>query len=424
MKKCDPSEFTIHDFLNECKTADAADSRFEESEDASGPTTFVNGVAESKLGNLYRRVADIVSTQEGYKQRKDTSGRFHFILGGARGAGIPFKRFAQLFKWDYGITPHCNYFRGHVWITQKVKLIQTLRQANLEHVTPDAFLFFPSSADDNETEQFRIASESGSKRAAAAGNTWICKASDATRGERTFISDDYDQIMNHLESQDKASSPWCVQRYISEPLLLPGKRKFDLRFFVLVDKDLDSYVSSQVIVKTCKNSFTMDDLADKMAHLSTAAIQHRNESDSSDMPVEQLAKWLSSEHGANFEADLAAPARETIAQVLAAAQDKLENVEHADFTSFQVFAFDFAVDANLKPWLVEVCAPIDFPEDIVPELASDVVNLAVKPVFAANSDSRNEKPRSGRLLVPLPHVSMSTSSRGPSSGSSSNQRKK
>ncbi|GBG29353.1 Tubulin--tyrosine ligase [Hondaea fermentalgiana] len=412
MKKSDPANYTIHDFLNECKTSDAADSRFEDAGDAeaSGPTYFVTGVAPAKLGNLYTRVGALVGEQEGWKQKKDTSGRFHFILGGARGAGIPFKRFAQLFKWDYGITPHCNYFRGHVWLTQKVKLIQTLRQAGIEHLTPEAFLFFPSSADDNETEQFRIASESGSKRAAAAGNTWLVKASDATRGERTLISSDYDEIMTHIETQDKTGSPLCVQRYLADPLLLPGGRKFDLRFFVLVDKDLDSFVSSQVLVKTCQHAFSMDDLADKMAHLSTAAVQKRTDSAPSDMPVEQLAKWLSSEHGANFEADIAEPAREIIAQVLAAAQDKLENVGHADFTSFQVFAFDFAVDAGLKPWFVEVSAPIDFPDDLVDDLARDVVDLAVQPVFAAGSDARAEKPCEGRIFMPLPTLSRTASS--------------
>mmetsp|Transcript_35041 Transcript_35041/g.56078 ORF Transcript_35041/g.56078 Transcript_35041/m.56078 type:complete len:428 (+) Transcript_35041:116-1399(+) len=401
MKKCDPENFTIHDFLGECKKADAADTRFEKGAEQGKASNnlFVEGVPPIKLGNLYRNVSGLLGSEKGWSKKNDDNGRFHLILGGARGSGIPFKRFAQLFKWDYGITPHCNYFRGHVWLTHKVKLIQTLRQAELENLVPESYLFFPGSSEDNETDGFRVACESGAKRAVS-NKCWIVKASDASRGERTLISEDFDEIMNHLDSVEKSSAAWCVQRYISNPLLLPGGKKFDLRFLVLVDRDLDAYVCSQAICKTCSSKFSMDNLTDKMAHLSTAAIQ-RGSSDT--MPIEQFSKWLSSEHSQSFESAVATPARQIIAKVLSAAKEKLENVDHADFTSFQVFAFDFILDNDLKLWLLESSTPTDIPEDIVDEVAKDVFDIAINPVFAEAADEGRSagKPSSGKIFEKL-----------------------
>ncbi len=393
MKKCDPEAFTIHDFLAECKNSDAADSRFEEAADQRKNETnfFVVGVPPIKLGNLYSSISQILGEQPGWKQKKDDSGRFHLIFGGANGNGIPFKRFAQLFKWDYGITPHCNYFRGHVWLTQKVKLVQTLRSSGLDHIIPESYLFFPSCMEDNETENFRIASESGCKR--AVGNTWIAKATDASSGERTLISDDLDTIMNLIENQDKASPAWCVSKYISNPLLLPGGRKFDLRYFVLVNSQIEGFVASEAVLKSCSAEFTMDDLTDKMAHLSNAKIQASSKE--SGMPIEQFAKWLSSEHGANYEASIEEPAHDMISRILQAAKPKLENMEHADYTSFQVFAFDFLIDSDLKLWFLEASAPKNVAPELVDDMAVDVIDLAIRPVFGKKSSSE------GKIFRPL-----------------------
>jgi len=400
MKKSDPSEFTIHDFLAECKASDSADSRFEKSgiETNGVRNSFVVGVPPTKLGNVYSGVAtQLAGDEKEWIQKKDSSGRFHLILGGPRGAGIPFKRFAQLFKWDYGIVPHCNCFRGHVWLTQKVKLAQTLRQAELQDIMPQSFLYFPASAEDNETEALRDAAGGGeSKYSASSDGTWIAKASDATRGERTIISNDCEEIISHLESQEKTSAPWCIQRYISNPLLLPGDRKFDLRFLVLVDKDLQSYLCPRVICKTCTRPFSIDNLTDKMAHLSTESVQ----SGKSATEVEQIAKWLSGEYNASFESTVMEPARDMIIQILDAAKCKLENVDHADFTSFQIFAFDFLLDTSLKLWFIETSAPSDFPEDIAPQLASDLIKLAIAPVFAGAGESA-ESPGDGQIFQRL-----------------------
>jgi tubulin--tyrosine ligase len=402
MKAMDPNEYSIHDFLGECKQSDAAASRFEAHEGLTEQASFVLGAPALKLGNLAREVGELLA-QEGLQRKKDDSGRFHVILGGRGGAGIPFKRFAQLFKWDYGIVPHCNCFRGHVFLTHKVKLAQVLRQAGLQALQPETFLFFPSSAEDNETDEFRAACESGAKRSGAA-KAWIVKAADATRGERTMLSEDFDAILAHLEAQDKTSAAWSIQRYVDRPLLLPGGRKFDLRFFVLIDAQLQAHFCAEPLVKVCGAAFAMDDLLDRLAHLSCDAVQQEAAAARAGaMPAEQLQKWLSAEHGAAWDATVLQPARRAVLDVVEAARDKLENAEHADFTSFQVFSFDFLLDKDLKLWFLECGAPIDVPDELVNDMARDVVDIAIKPVLM-RKDERGSAPQGapqGRVFKKL-----------------------
>jgi len=392
MKKCDPESFSIHDFLNEGKSSDAADTRFAE-EDCSGEVQkfFVVG-GGGKVGSLTKEIANILTETTGWKQKKDSHGRYHLVLGGNRGSGISWKSIGQ-FKWDFGIIPHCNCFRGYIWLTQKTKLIQVLRVGDIADLMPESYLFFPSTSEDNEIDGLRAAFEGGSKRGST-DNTWIIKSADGTRGEKTFLMDNFDQIVEFLESQEQTSAPWAIQRYISNPLLLPGGKKFDLRFFVLLDSRLNPYIATEAVCKTCPDSFSLDDLTNTMAHLSIPGKNGANQ-----MPVEQLAKWLSSEHGVNYEQAVMTPVRETITKVLAASRPKLENVEHAEFTSFQVFAFDFLVDANLKVWFAEVSAVSSMPEQMVHEAAKDIFSIAIQPLFQEDEESRDGKKHS--FFMPL-----------------------
>jgi len=407
MKKSDPTSYSIHDFLSECKSNDAADSRFEQGgdDDVKQELSFVNN--GKGMNGLYAKVEEKIKTDYGWKKKKDDSGRFHMILGGMNGNGIPFKRFAQLFKWDYGIVPHCNYFRGHVWFSRKTKLIQIMRQYRdendweMDNCVPESYLYFPSTEEDNEVDELRIACESGSKREEK--KVWILKCSDGTRGEKILLMDDFDKIVQHLESQDKASAPWVIQKYISNPLLLNGGRKFDIRFYVLIDHKLNAYVFPQGTIRVCSEKFTMDDLCEKFAHLSNRKLQGKHEKfgqseENNEMTTEQFAKWFSSECGGSYDTQVFEKAKDIIQNVIRAGKNKLENVDHADYSAFQLFGFDFILDKSHKLWFHEINANPNVPDCLVDDIAEEIIELAIKPVFSATMGNPNEKKMSFQQL--------------------------
>ncbi|CAE7258134.1 Ttll1, partial [Symbiodinium sp. CCMP2456] len=71
-----------------------------------------------------------------------------------------------------------------------------------------------------------------------------------------------------------------VQRYLSEPLLIGGK-KFDLRLYVLVTSysPLTIYVYRSGFARFSHARFSMDtaDLSDAMIHLTNVAVQKHND---------------------------------------------------------------------------------------------------------------------------------------------------
>ncbi len=393
MKKSDPSEWSIQDFLAECKNADAADERFEDTPEKEQMFEFVAYNDNGKLGDIYEGVSRYLRKKLKWKKKKDSKGRFHLILGAAQGSGIPFRRFGQLIRAEYGIRPHCNYYRGFQCVTKKSQLVSTFRTYeetsgwDASSVVPETFCFFPSKPDENETDEFRTAFESSSK--SGKSNVWILKPSDGAHGRDIVIMDDYDEIIDFLEKFEKGTPPWVVQRYITNPLLLNGGRKFDMRFWVLLDHNYDVYIYEQGVCRTCSPKFTIDDLTDKFAHLSNHGLQesHRDfgaYESGNEMFTDAFAKWLSSNAhrgGTVYQDEILPQVKEIIYHTLQAGKTNMEirEVCGSEYSSFQVFGFDLMVDEDLKVWLIEANASPAVADDIRRDFVRDLVHVAILP---------------------------------------------
>ena len=101
--------------------------------------------SRGRLGSVYSQIARSLSRRGGWKRKKSAKGRFHMVFGEAGGAGIPFKRFSQVFRYDYGIKPLVNYNRNCKTITNKVMMTQVLqkysRQNNLTNTLSKVISF-------------------------------------------------------------------------------------------------------------------------------------------------------------------------------------------------------------------------------------------------------------------------------------------
>ena len=74
-----------------------------------------------KLGNVYTNASRELM-RRGWRRKKTDQGRFHMMFGEMDGAGIPFKRFAQCFRYDYGIKPLVNHYRGTAMLGRRTQL--------------------------------------------------------------------------------------------------------------------------------------------------------------------------------------------------------------------------------------------------------------------------------------------------------------
>lgn len=410
MKKCDPNTFSYADFLRQISNEsegkngggdaldNVADSRFDTDAASEPDFTFVALNTNGNLGMLFQAVAKELSRRGGWKRLKSGASRYNMILGEAQAKGIPYGRFSQCFRYDYGITPMCNFYNGFHWLCRKVPMVQTLRNYcsgagassfNMDAHVPESFIFFPSAPEQSQVDAFREAYESSTKRGDTQHNAWIMKPSDGCKGHNIQVRDNLDDILSWLEVQPKGSISYVVQRYIERPLLLHGGRKFDMRWWVLLDHEYNVYLYRDGVCRTSSVAFNMDDLEDRFVHLSNHCVQEEHPDygiyePTNEMFFAEFSKWLSSEHGDGgpvFAEKIVPQVKMIIRETLLAAKEKMFTVEHADYRAFNVFGYDFLVDEDLGVWLLEVNSSPAVAEELLPEFTKDLIELAIDPIY-------------------------------------------
>merc|ERR1712232_686862 len=156
------------------------------------------------------------------------------------------------------------------------------------------------------------------------------------------------EILNFLDTSDTPA--WVVCKYLEHPLLLPGRRKFDLRCMVLLCHDYSIYLYSEGVLRTCSVAYSMDDLNDRYAHLANHCLQkdHPNYGSFEDEPDNLMSyaafkRFLSEAgHGDNALDDHILPQIERqVVYSLLAARDQMEVLPTAAYSSFNLLGYDF-----------------------------------------------------------------------------------
>ncbi|KAL7680376.1 putative tubulin-tyrosine ligase/Tubulin polyglutamylase [Plasmopara halstedii] len=198
-------------------------------------------------------------------------------------------------------------------------------------------------------------------------NAWIVKPAGMSRGRGIRVFNDLNHLFEYVDVENHKECQWIAQKYIENPLLI-FKRKFDIRQWVLVTEwdpltiwcHIDSYL------RFSSEEYSMDDLTDQYVHLTNNSIQkysqnfhHVYATDDGKMQVEgnmwhsdDFKQFLSLKMGKPtiWDAQIHPRMKEIIVQSLQCVQDL---VQHRSNTC-ELYGYDFMLDANLNPWLIEV----------------------------------------------------------------------
>lgn len=68
------------------------------------------------------------------------------------------------------------------------------------------------------------------------------------------------------------SYTFIIQKYIERPLLIWGKRKFDIRVWVLVDHEMNAYFCREGYLRTASRAYRLTGLGDRFVHLTNNAV--------------------------------------------------------------------------------------------------------------------------------------------------------
>ncbi|CAJ1406444.1 unnamed protein product [Effrenium voratum] len=286
-----------------------------------------------------------------------------------------------------------NHFRNHYELTRKDLLVKNIRraqrQALKEHrcspcrvgpIPAQGFAACSPTTFVLPLEYSMFVEEF--KKQQANGAIWIMKPVGKSQGRGIFLFDKLSQVSSwrqdpkwmriqkegekpklrngdEEEEEKKEAEPYVVQRYLSDPLLIGGK-KFDLRLYVLVTSysPLTVYLYRSGFARFSHARFSMDtaDLSDAMIHLTNVAVQkhndHYDEKRGGKWDLHSLKMHLMMTEDPKKVHQLFEDMQNVILFSLLSVQKVMIQDKHC----FELYGYDIMISKDFKPWLIEVNA--------------------------------------------------------------------
>ncbi|SYZ64327.1 tubulin_tyrosine_ligase (plasmid) [Leishmania braziliensis MHOM/BR/75/M2904] len=188
---------------------------------------------------------------------------------------------------------------------------------------------------------------------------------------------------------------YIVSRYISNPLLIGGK-KFDLRLYVLVTsyKPLVAYLHEDGFARFCATRYAGSSLAqeDLGSHLTNVALQkgdeHYNTSHGGKWSIQNLFLYLQKAYGPYAAEGMMKNIQFLIYHSLKAVEPVMFNDKH----SYELYGYDILIDDNIDPHLIEVNASPSMSTTTVSDrlLKEQVLTDTMKIVFPPGYPTSNK----------------------------------
>lgn len=375
--------------------------------DAPAPLwTYASKPGES---TMYKAVEAVLRRRADW-YKTNSSLHFHLLL--AERWRVPYARLGR----DTTLRQAVNHQRGSKHITVKGLMVKSLRahfgRSGAHDLIPETFLLVPGEPDE--------APERVGLLAAAPAEAWICKPTTGAGGRGIEITRTPEEAIaavdasaaeearaasseNEQVSKDgcrlrvvrdkrfvlkpRAPPAWLVQRYVHRPMLIDG-RKFDVRAFVLVTHDRRVLWYEDWIARVCSSPFNMSDIGDRVAHITNHCVQVRAEDygareEGNELFAADIRAYLEHKLGESAGRDaferIVAKMRHAARAVVTSAADAM--VRDEAFDSFQVLGYDFMADEDGDVWLLEVNGSPAAAERMTPEIAQDIVELAIDPLY-------------------------------------------
>ena len=181
-----------------------------------------------------------------------------------------------------------------------------------------------------------------------------------------------------------------IQKYIEKPLLYFG-RKFDIRIWALLTNDLKIYVFEEGHLKCCSINYDLNS-ENTFCHLTNYSFQkynsnfgkyeYGNEASFDDL---QNNIEVNYNNKVNFKLDIFPKIKRIIQFVFESVKYKINSLDRK--YSFEIFGFDFMLDCDFDPFLIEVNTNPGLEESsplikmLVPRMLDDALRLTLDKEF-------------------------------------------
>lgn len=224
-------------------------------------------------------------------------------------------------------------------------------------------------------------------------NIWIVKPGEfSNRGNGITVCQSLEEISNILNQSDK---PYIIQKYIEEPLLI-FRRKFDIRCYAMITSIngvIQGYFYLDGYLRTASKEFTCKETSNPLIHLTNDAIQkHSSEygkfENGNKLAYRDFQKYLDSSYPdkkISFNSTILPNIKEIVQDTMKASFLKID--KNRRMHCIEIFGYDFMIDRNFRPWLIEVntnpCLELSSPHlrTIIPAMVENAVKITVDSMF-------------------------------------------
>ncbi|KAK7505808.1 hypothetical protein BaRGS_00003079, partial [Batillaria attramentaria] len=260
-----------------------------------------------------------------------------------------------------------NHFRNHYELTRKNLMVKNLKRLRRQLERESGKLeaqkcdFFPSTYE--LPSEYHIFVDEYRRNP---GFIWIMKPIAKSQGKGIFLFKrlkditDWKKGVEYQPIGDQAKEgpeTYVVQRYIENPYLIGG-RKFDLRIYVLVTSynPLKVWLYRSGFARFSNTRFSLECIDDSYVHLTNVAVQKTapdyDPEKGCKWSLQQLRQYFIAKHGIEAMDQMFKQINDIFIYSLQSCQRIIINDKHC----FELYGYDILIDANLKPWLIEINA--------------------------------------------------------------------
>jgi len=193
-------------------------------------------------------------------------------------------------------------------------------------------------------------------------NLWIIKPGENTnRGCGIQVSKDLDHIKSLVQNTNinGMKRSYIIQKYIEKPLLYK-LRKFDIRCYAMmctINGNMQAYWYTDGYMRTSSREFTLKNV-NRNVHLTNDAVQKRLDDygkfeNGNKLSYPEFQKYMDSMNiKCDFVKEVVPRMKQMVMDSMRAVSRKIDPTRKN--LSFEIFGYDFMIDEDLNPWMIEV----------------------------------------------------------------------
>ena len=233
-------------------------------------------------------------------------------------------------------------------------------------------------------------------------NIWLLKRTNFNRGKYIKIFSDLKSILDDIKESKTKCKHLIIQKYIEAPLLY-NNRKFDIRIWVLFtflsrNFNFEVYVFKEGHLKACSEPFNLLS-PDLYVHLTNYSVQKYNINFSkfdigNEISFQKFQAELDKKpYPRNFKKEIYPKILKIIAISANSCKNKINILNRNN--CFEIFGYDFILDENFEPFLLEVNTNPGLEESspliqmLVPRMIDDAFRLTIDKVFERSDSGKD-----------------------------------